>query len=405
MLALLFITASAASVSCPAATFSNLRTVGSSNHTSFWFPAPIMGISCATADVVVQQVQRAGDGRQGCCHGQCCGKHDCCAATYSTGTLRDSSWRSTASTGQFPPVPDGTKVGWVSDASNFSSLNGFACHNGTCTGQLVRWSTALGSNGLPITKATAYLDLDVHGVPSALISARWSGAQLIMLLDGTLVLPLYGRASDAPTACSQHDGHNSPWCLTAFYFTASQDRPLEWTYRSRIDHVTRMGRGVEGPSENAVAQLPDGRLLTVFRVDSFTEHWAALSSDYGYSWSAPFPTGTWSVSPHLVVLDAGAIVLTGGRPSIGVWVTAVAGNLTTWEFHNVAAQHNILAAATAHHSTYMFPTVDAHVINVSSPDSSSSAHNLDLAASTGYMGLLPTGHDSVLLTYGEKQTL
>ena len=387
--------------------FADLRTVGNSSSSSYWFPAPIMGIPGVepSDDVVIQQVQRAGDGKQGCCHGKCCDPHNCCAATVSTGTLANSSWVTVASAGNFPALPGGTKMGWASDAANFSSLNGFACRNGTCTGQLVQWKM-INDEASPIITPTLYQDLQVNRVPSVLMSASWSGAAPIMLTDGTLMLPLYGRASDAPNTCKQHDGENSPWCLTAFYFTASQDQPLVWTYRSRIDHINDMGPGLEGPSEQSICQLKDGRLLTVFRVDSFHDHWAAVSEDGGASWGASFSTGTWSVAPHVAVLESGAIVLTGGRPGIGLWVT-VTSNLKKWKFFNMAAQHNALATG----STSRYPTVDTQVCNASSPDSSA-GKDLNQASSTGYMGLLPIGNDvsdsvedpndvsdSVLLTY------
>ena len=99
------------------------------------------------------------------------------------------------------------------------------------------------------------------------------------------------------------------------------------------------GGEVAGPCEPALVQLQDGRILTVFRVDSFKGHWAALSSDGGRHWSAPFATGTWAVSPNLFQLKSGVVVLTSGRPSIGLWLTPPhsfeAGKPQAWEFHNV----------------------------------------------------------------------
>ena len=99
----------------------------------------------------------------------------------------------------------------------------------------------------------------------------------------------------------------------------------------------------------AVVQLPghDDRLLSVFRIQSYTGHWAALSETSGRSWGTPFPTGTWAVSPNLLALNNGAVVLTSGRPGIGLWLASFAGHhgvghdgLPSWVFHNVIAEHN-----------------------------------------------------------------
>lgn len=99
----------------------------------------------------------------------------------------------------------------------------------------------------------------------------------------------------------------------------------------------------------AVVQLPghDDRLLSVFRIQSYTGHWAALSETSGRSWGTLFPTGTWAVSPNLLALNNGAVVLTSGRPGIGLWLASFAGHhgvghdgLPSWVFHNVIAEHN-----------------------------------------------------------------
>lgn len=109
--------------------------------------------------------------------------------------------------------------------------------------------------------------------------------------------------------------------------------------------MSARGATVDGPCEPALVQLPDGRILAVFRVMAFAGHWGTISSDGGRSWGAPFPTGTWAVSPDLLALPSGAVVLSSGRPGIGLWVASFANHTESdsspaWEFHNVAAAHN-----------------------------------------------------------------
>ena len=106
------------------------------------------------------------------------------------------------------------------------------------------------------------------------------------------------------------------------------------------------GGTIAGPCEPALVQLQDGRVLTVFRIDSFKSHWAALSSDGGKSWGEAFPTHTWSVSPNLIQMRNGAIVLTSGRPGIGLWITSVADLMSrephAWTFYNVIKVSTLL---------------------------------------------------------------
>eukprot|EP01048_Picozoa_sp_COSAG05_P021799 COSAG05_NODE_4129_length_1660_cov_1.932735_2_plen_257_part_00 len=175
-----------------------------------------------------------------------------------------------------------------------------------------------------------------------------------------------GYTTNAHPYCTKNKGWTS--CGSIFFLTCPHPKvaPTEWQYSSRIDAVPAMFKHVpvDGPCEPAVVQLQDGRLFTVFRVESFRGHWGALSSDNGRHWSAPFETGTWAVAPNLLKLESGTIVLTSGRPSIGLWVAA-SSNFSgqNWEFHNVVKAHNEHVTEPAHR----YPEIDAAVVNVSSP--------------------------------------
>ena len=215
----------------------------------------------------------------------------------------------------FPPLPDTPLYPKsVATPHNFSSLNALKCNNASCTGQLVRWRVDPGRHTLPGPRlnATAYLPLRFSGVAPQLLSAR-SGERPIMLRDGRILIPMYGYATDASLTCSKEMPENR--CYTVFFFAAPNPQldPTAWEYVSRIDHTPAMsahGATVEGPCEPAVVQLPDDRLLSLFRVGEFVGHWGAISDDGGRNWGEPFPTGTWAVSPNLLALSSGAVVRT-----------------------------------------------------------------------------------------------
>ena len=178
--------------------------------------------------------------------------------------------------------------------------------------------------------------------------------------------------------------------------------PADWQYMSRIDAVPAMFQHVpvDGPEEPAVVQLQDGRILAIFRVESFHGHWGALSTDGGHHWGTPFETGTWAVSPNLLELKSGAIVLTSGRPAIGLWITSshnfTGGKDQKWDFYNVIKAHNAKAADPSHR----YPAVDAAVRNVSSPKYPVGYQHAGRGATTAYTGLtLLDEDDTLLLSY------
>lgn len=257
--------------------------------------------------------------------------------------------------------------------------------------------------------------MHVTGVTPRLLSAR-SAERPIKLRDGRILLPTYGYAADADFACGSHrTGEAEDRCYTVFVFSAAHPDtdPTAWTYESRIDHTSAMsakGMTVSGPCEPAVVQLPgsDDRVLSVFRVQSFAGHWGAMSTDGARSWGLPFPTGTWAVSPNLLALNSGAVVLTSGRPGIGLWLANFANHKSTdtspeWTFHNVATAHNKGISVAA----LRYPDVDAEVSNASSHDSAYIVNaanpygspDMNHASSTAYTGLLALDNETLLLSY------
>ena len=375
--------------------------VGSSNATHFWFPSSVLqlGAGKASAATVLQGVSRHGDG-----------KTDAKSAAGMTLLTRDGgrTYSQVPASGPFPLLPESPLFSKRAQSlDNFSSINGFHCSNASCSGNVVRWHATPDAELKPVE----YLPLRVSGVLPQLLSAV-DGERPIKLRDGSILLATYGFASDAKLTCSKELPDHR--CYSIFFFSLPDPaaHPTAWRYLSRIDHTDAMserGATVEGPCEPAIVQLPgdDDRILSVFRVNSFTSHWAAISRTGGRDWGTPFPTKvTWAVSPNLLALRSGAVVLTSGRPGVGLWVTSFpdrGSDAHTWQYHDVLAAHNAGVSDPAHR----YPAADASVQNASSHDSTwivnaanpRGSRDMDLAASTSYTGLIALDDETLLLSY------
>jgi len=218
-------------------------------------------------------------------------------------------------------------------------------------------------------------------------------------LPGRLVLRgkvVWLRAEPRPAVPSSHPAEAAPPLLMttlygfshgyrmdmpshAIFFVVSADGGHTWSYRSQIRWDPRMGSTADGPGEPDTVVLGTGEVFVVFRTDSNALYWSALSADNGRTWTAgttgPAPmqgVTAWSVLPQLRIVSrrqrgrgtddsitgyaAGgsatdataatpeyqeALVLTGGRPGLFLWVR-YNGN---WSSRvNIAAAHNLLVA-------------------------------------------------------------
>ena len=95
----------------------------------------------------------------------------------------------------------------------------------------------------------------------------------------------------------------------------------------------------------------------------------ATSTDGGHSFGTALETNAWAVFPQARVLDNGAIVLTAGRPGIGLWVQDANTGLLDpggWRFYNLAAEHNKAVKSDSLH----FGAPEVAIENASSPTSS-----------------------------------
>ena len=80
------------------------------------------------------------------------------------------------------------------------------------------------------------------------------------------------------------------------------------------------------------------------------------------------------------------MVLSSGRPSLGLWIASFAKGTTphSWKFANIAKEHN----AHVVQQGLKFPTADAEVVNVTSVDNAGPAHRRYDRGSTSYTSLL-----------------
>ncbi|MBL9215277.1 MAG: exo-alpha-sialidase [Opitutaceae bacterium] len=104
---------------------------------------------------------------------------------------------------------------------------------------------------------------------------------------------------------------------------ASEDGGLTWRHFSTVADATGLPGEAEGPNEIAMIQLADGDLMTVFRVGSGRE-WKlrrAYSHDQGRTWTKPDVLPAYSVEPSLLRAANGTLVLSSGRPGIGLWLS------------------------------------------------------------------------------------
>jgi hypothetical protein len=165
--------------------------------------------------------------------------------------------------------------------------------------------------------------------------------------------------SDVPLAVNKKD----PCCNGSVVAYLSEDAGASWQWRGEIASkqsinnaskahtaaATSWPASQEGPNENDVVLLKDGRtLLVVLRVDGgdgrpdqrHAPFLLATSTDRGETWALrAAPAFMLSARPRAVVLPNGALVVSGGRPALSMWVSAD-GFGRRWEEHDLPTQHN-----------------------------------------------------------------
>jgi hypothetical protein len=115
---------------------------------------------------------------------------------------------------------------------------------------------------------------------------------------------------------------------------------LHWTIRGIVAGAACKLPGREGPNEAAICRLKDGRLMSIFRLDSSAMFGQASSSDDGKTWTEPSGMNdVFSVCPYLLVSADGVVVLSAGRPGLYLWIN-IDGTGKDWQKIDLADVHN-----------------------------------------------------------------
>jgi hypothetical protein len=134
-------------------------------------------------------------------------------------------------------------------------------------------------------------------------------------------------------------GHYRDTPRYALVLAESKDG-VDWQIRATIAGEDCPLEGAEGPCEAALCRLPDGRLMSIFRLASNLPYGQSYSEDEGHTWSdARALPGVFSVQPSLAVLPDGTLALSGGRPGVYLWLSRDGKGLD-WNQFDVVANHN-----------------------------------------------------------------
>ena len=141
----------------------------------------------------------------------------------------------------------------------------------------------------------------------------------------------------------------------------------------------------EGPGENDLIVLADGRLLAVFRVESCKPYMKSYSSNHGVNWTQPEALPFGSARPKLMSLPDGRVLLSGGRPGLFLWVGDASAE--SWDEINLAVVHNNRTGAA--HQDW----------NYSDDFITSAERGVWVQGSTSYTSLLDLGGGEGILQY------
>ena len=167
---------------------------------------------------------------------------------------------------------------------------------------------------------------------------RGPSPSILRLRDGHSLLAFYGIGKDAPRC-------GAALCRTVALFQGDASG-THWSYLSRVDQTSNMPAG-PGPSESSMAELADGRILMVFRVGVGSPLWKVYSGDGGKTWGIRSAITAWAVWPQLLLLSNGVLILTAGRPGIGLWVSnGTTADGSSWRHYDLEVEHNKRVTST-----------------------------------------------------------
>ncbi len=166
-----------------------------------------------------------------------------------------------------------------------------------------------------------YVDIPEYVQSNIFASPYFTG--LVEFSNGTLAAVAHGQ-----TPCV-YDRQ----CEDA-YLVVSEDDGKTWHCRSTIASMPEMPFGCCGDGgEMSLAVTSNGNLICALRTDMSIEGLPCetlicISRDNGYTWSAPKKAADSSVTPHVVALSGGIVLLIYGRP--GVHFKISEDNGETW---------------------------------------------------------------------------
>jgi hypothetical protein len=168
--------------------------------------------------------------------------------------------------------------------------------------------------------------------------------------------------------------HGNPCCNGSVVAYISIDKGETWKYQSEIASKQSMNQlgfaSQEGPNENDVVLLQDGRtILCVLRVDggdgvpnhTHVPYVFATSIDRGKTWKmTAAPPFMLSARPRAIVLPNGALIVSGGRPALSMWISKD-GFGKSWEEYDLPTEHN-------HGADEKLPQYCSEFLNATSKD-------------------------------------
>lgn len=213
--------------------------------------------------------------------------------------------------------------------------------------------------------------------------------------DGTLVMSIiiyWGSPHASPDPAVARSA------TSVVAYRATDGVGLVWEYAGTILDAASAPESEEGPNENDLALMADGRILCVLRLDAgdgvrsqpYRPYVRSMSSDGGLTWSAAVPLGegVGCARPRLLALGKRSLLLSGGRRSptnrdILLWHNA-AGDAAIWEAHSISFLHNQLEPnATLHFDAKLNASL--------------------LRESTSYTSLIATGERSGFIVYSRHK--
>lgn len=216
------------------------------------------------------------------------------------------------------------------------------------------------------------------------------------------------------------DPRSGPCCNNSVASFVSDDG-LEWHYASTVASYEPSRVYQEGFSENDLVLLKDNRTLwSVIRSDSCDGEpshrtlpfLTSRSTDRGRTWTpaTPLPDDMLSATPAATVLPNGALLVSGGRPGVDLWVSAD-GLGDSWQRYSLPTVHNQQIATMGHLpewsfcEPYLLVALNHTFAGDPTPRVDTAADGAPLSgwiASSGRVAVAALEHDVALVCYDRQ---